>query len=86
MIYASVSCMRDPLKKDLAIGFCRKQNKNIHMLTENHISYDEINQIRDNWLGPIFLSPGDIHTKGLFLCFIWCHKKLKLPRMKTPQS
>ena len=56
------------------------------MLTENHINYDEIHQIRDNWLGPIFLSPGDIHTKGLFLCFIWCHKKLKLPRMKTPQS
>ena len=65
MIYANVVCIRDPLKQDIVLEFCSKQNKYINILTETHINHDQINQIGNNWLGPIFLSPRDIHTKRL---------------------
>ena len=65
MIYADVGGIRDPLKQDLALEFCRKQNKYISILTETHVNHDQIHQIRNNWLGPIFLSPVNSHTKGL---------------------
>ena len=61
MIYANVGSIRDPLKQDLALDFYRKQNKYISIFTETH---DQILHIRNNWLGPIFLSPGSSHTKG----------------------
>ena len=64
MIYANVGSIRDPLKQDLALDFYRKQNKYISILTETHIKHDQILHIRNNWLGPIFLSPGNSHTKG----------------------
>ena len=64
MIYANVGGIRDPLKQDLALEFCRKQNKYISILTETHIKHDQILHIRNNWLGPIVLSPGRSHTKG----------------------
>ena len=64
MIYANVGSIRDPLKQDLALDFYRKQNKYINILTETHIKHDQILHIRNNWLGPIFLSPGTSHTKG----------------------
>ena len=64
MIYANVGCIRDPLKQDLALDFYRKRNKCISILTETHIKHDQILHIRNNWLGPIFLSPGSSHTKG----------------------
>ena len=53
------------MKQDLALGLCRKLNKYISILTETHIKHDQILHIRNNCLGPIFLSPGSIHTKGL---------------------
>ena len=65
MIYANVGGIRDPLKQDLALEFCRKQNKYITILTETHIKHDQMLHIRNNWLGPIFLSPGSSLTKGL---------------------
>ena len=65
MIYANVGGIKDPLKQDLALKFCRKQNKYIRILTETHIKHDQMLHIRNNWLGPIFLSPGSSHTKGL---------------------
>ena len=65
MIYANVGGIRDLLKQDLALEFCRKQNKYVSILTETHVNHDQIRQIRNNWLGPIFLSPGNSHTKGL---------------------
>ena len=40
-----------------------KQDNSI--LTETHINHDKIHQIINNWLGPIFLSPRNIHTKGM---------------------
>ena len=55
MIYANVSGIRGPLKQDLALAFCRKQNKYIIILTETHIKHDQILYIRNNWLGSIFL-------------------------------
>ena len=54
----------DPLKQDLALDFYRKQNKYINILTETHIKHDQILHIRNNWLGPIFLSPGTSNTKA----------------------
>ena len=65
MIYTNVGGIRDPLEQDLALEFCRKQNKYINILTETHIKHDQILYIRNKWLGPIFLSPGRSHTKGL---------------------
>ena len=64
MIYSNVGSIRDPLKQDLALDSYRKQNKYISILTETHIKHDQILHIRNNWLGPIFLSPGSSHTKG----------------------
>ena len=64
MIYANVGNIRHPLKQELALDFYRKQNKYISILTETHIKLDQILHIRNNWLGPIFLSPGSSHTKG----------------------
>ena len=65
MMYASVGGIRDPLKQDLTLEFCRKQNNYISILTETHVTYDQIRQIKNNWLDTIFLSPGKSHTKGL---------------------
>ena len=67
MICANVSGIRDPWKQDLALAFCRKQIKYISILTETHIKHDQILHIRNNWLGPVFLSPGSSHTKGLIV-------------------
>ena len=64
MIYANVGSIRDPLKQDLALDFYRKQKKYLSILTETRIKHDQLLHIRNNWLGPIFLSPGSSHTKG----------------------
>ena len=66
MIYDNVGGIRDFLKQDLALEFCRRK-KDINILTETYISHCQIHHqihIRNNWLGPIFFSPGDIHTIG----------------------
>ena len=65
MIYANVGCIRGPLKQDLVLEFCRNQNKDNIILTETHINHDKVHQIINDWLGPIFLSPRNIHTKVL---------------------
>ena len=62
--------IRDPLKLDLALAFCRKENKSINILTETHINYDQIHHIRNNWLGRISFFLGDSPRKGCFSCFI----------------
>ena len=71
MIYDHIGGIRDPLKQDLALEFCRNQNKVISILTETHINHDQIHYIRNNWLGSNFFSLGDSHTKGCLSCFIW---------------
>ena len=67
MIYDHVGGIRDPLKQDLALKFCRNQSKVISIVTETHINHDQINHIRNIWLGRIFSSLGYSHTKGLFI-------------------
>ena len=42
MINANYGDVRDPLKQDLALHFCRNQNKGISILTE---TYTNLNQI-----------------------------------------
>ena len=39
--------------------------KSYQYLSETHINHDQIHHTRNNWLGPIFFSPGDTHTKGM---------------------
>ena len=67
MIYDNFGGIRDPLKQNLALQFCRNRNKDVNILTETHINLDQIHHIRNNWLGAIFFSPGDSHTKGLLV-------------------
>ena len=71
MIYDHIGGIRDPLKQDLALEFCRNQNKVISILTETHINHNQIHHIRNNWLGSNFFSLRDSHTKGCLSCFIW---------------
>ena len=54
-----VGVIRDSLKQDLALEFCRKQNKYIGILTETHVNHDQMCQTRNNWLGLSF-SPLEI--------------------------
>ena len=47
--------------------FFGKQNKDISILTGNHVNHDQIDYIKNNWLSPIFLSPGD-SNKNMIVC------------------
>ena len=67
MTYDNFDGIRDPLKQDVAHQFCRDQSKGVSILTETHINLDQILHIKNNWLGAIFFSPGDSHTKGLLV-------------------
>ena len=67
MIFDHVGGIRDPLKHDLALRFCRNRSQVISIVTETHINHDQINHKRNNWLGRIFSSLGYSHTKGLFI-------------------
>ena len=67
MIYVNFGGIRDPLKQNLALQFCRNRNKDVSILTEIRINLDQKHHIRNNWLGAIFFSPGDSHTKGLLV-------------------
>ena len=67
MIYDNFGGIRDPLKQNLALQFCRNRNKDVSILTEAHINLDQIHHIRNNSLGTIFFSSGDSHTKGFLV-------------------
>ena len=69
MIYDHVGAIKDPLKQDVAPEFCRNEKNVISILTETHINHDKIHHTRNNWLGPIFFSPGDIHAKPMPFLF-----------------
>ena len=60
MIYDNFGGIRHPLKKNVGLQFCRNRNKDVNILTETHIKLDEIHRIKNNWLGVIFFSPGDV--------------------------
>ena len=77
MIYVNFGGIRNPLKQNLVLEFWRKRNKDVSILTETHTNLDQIHHLRNNWLGTIFFSPGDSHTKGLLVLlhlFIWVLK------------
>ena len=65
MMYGHAGAIRNPLKLNLAPEFWRIITKIISILTETHINHDQIHHTGNNWLKSIFLSPGDIHTKGM---------------------
>ena len=65
MIHDNFGGIRDSLKQSLSLQFCRNRNKDVIILTETHINLDQVHHIRSKWLGAIFSSPGDSHTKGL---------------------
>ena len=69
MIYVNFGGLRNPLKQNLVLEFWRKRNKDVSILTETHTNLDQIHHLRNNWLGTIFFSPGDSHTKGLLVLF-----------------
>ena len=51
MIHDNVGGIIDPLKQDLVLAFCIKKSKDISVLTETHINYDQIHHqihIRNN--------------------------------------
>ena len=47
---ANFGNIRDPLKQNLALQFCRDQNKCVSILTETHINLDQIHHINNNSL------------------------------------
>ena len=55
------------MKQELALEFCRSLNKDICILSETHINEEQIHQIRNNWLGPLFFSPGDTFSKRMLV-------------------
>ena len=68
MIYDHIHGIKDPLKQDLALEFCRNQNKVISILSEAHINHDQIHYIRNYWLGSkVFLSSRWLHKRMLVL-------------------
>ena len=54
MIYVNFGGIRDPLKQNLALQFCRNRNKDASILTETRINFDQIHHIRNKWLASIF--------------------------------
>ena len=67
MLYANIGGIRDPVKQELVLEFCRSQNKDISILPETHINQDQLHQLRNKWSGPIFCSLGDTFTKGMLV-------------------
>ena len=54
--------------QNLALQFCRNQNKGISILTETYINLDQIHHIT-GWVSPFF-SPADSHTGLLVLLLL----------------
>ena len=55
------------MKQEIALEFCRSQNKDISILAESHIGQNQIHQIENKWLGPIIFAPGDTFSKGILI-------------------
>ena len=67
MLYPNVGVIRNPVKQEITLEFCRNQKRDICILSEAHINHEQIHQIRNNWLRPIFFSPGDTVSKGILI-------------------
>ena len=82
MIYDNFGGVRDPLKQNIALQFCRNRNKDVSISTETHINLDQkhptISEIID-W-GPSFSLLEIVTQKNCLSCFIWVFKvSLRLP-------
>ena len=55
------------MKQEIAIEFYRSQNKDICIFGETRIGQEQIHQIRNNWLGPIFFALGNTFSKGMLI-------------------
>ena len=40
MLYANVGGIRDPVKQEITLEFCKEQNKDICILAETHINHE----------------------------------------------
>ena len=49
------------------LNLAESRNIDVSIVVKTHINLDQIHHIRNNWLGAIFFSPGDSHTKGLLV-------------------
>ena len=58
-------CHQRSLEARPGTSILPKPKNVMSILTETHINHDQIHHTRNNWLGPIFFSPGDTHTKGM---------------------
>ena len=67
MMYSKIGRIKNHWRQNLALEFCRNQNKDINILTESHMNDNQIHYIRSNWLDPIFFSPGKPQKN--FSCF-----------------
>ena len=54
MLYANVGGIRDPVKQEIILEFCRNQNKDICISSETHINHEQIHQITNNCQDPFF--------------------------------
>ena len=57
------------MKQEIAVEFCRSQNKDSSILAESRIGPNQIHQIENKWLGPIIFAPGDTFSKGILILF-----------------
>ena len=70
MPYANVGGIRDPVKQEITLEFWRNENKDICILSKTHINHEQIHQIKNNWLGPIFFLSWSYLSKVYLACFI----------------
>ena len=55
------------MKENLALQFYRDQNKDFIFLNKTHINHNQIQHIRNNWLGSIFFTPEVSQIKALLI-------------------
>ena len=74
VIYGNIDGIRNLLKQDLALAFCRRKNKGISTLTETYINYDQIHhQIHMKKIligGPSSSLLEIVSQKDCLFCFI----------------
>ena len=67
--YANVGGIRDSVKQEITLEYCRNQNKDICVLSETHVNHEQIHQIRNNWLRPFFSPLEILFQKAYLYCY-----------------
>ena len=70
MIYVNFGGIRDPLRQNLTLQFCRNGNKDVSILNETDINLDQIHQIKMIDWTPSFSLLEIATQKDYFFCFI----------------